>query len=266
MRFNARLLIDIFYEADCAGKMHLLMGILDEGTHLHVCPLVKARDQATLWDALLESWFTPFGPPEALLLDKEGGLDSNFFADKCSDLGVQVRMIPADAHFQAGKIESQNYALKRILRKTIDQSQCVGPEMMKVAAIFACQAKNSLVRRSGVSAHMHAFGREVRLPGALLSDPDNPELHSRIDKDTDLQNIMEIRANANRSCVDFEHDSRLSESHVSTRSSWKSIWEVARRKHCKDNRAEEQATGRKASPRYAIRLRSNYPAEVLARG
>ena len=29
-------------------------------------------------------------------------------------------MIPADAHFQAGKIESQNYALKRILRKTID--------------------------------------------------------------------------------------------------------------------------------------------------
>ena len=64
MRFNARLLIDIFYEPDCSGQMHLFMGILDEGTHLHVCPLVKARDQATLWDALLESWFTPFGPPE----------------------------------------------------------------------------------------------------------------------------------------------------------------------------------------------------------
>ena len=42
MRFNARLLIDILYDADCAGKMHLFMGILDEGTHLHVCPLVKA--------------------------------------------------------------------------------------------------------------------------------------------------------------------------------------------------------------------------------
>ena len=55
MRFNARILIDIFYEPDCAGKMHLFMGILDEGTHLHVCPLVKARDQATLWEALLES-------------------------------------------------------------------------------------------------------------------------------------------------------------------------------------------------------------------
>ena len=45
---------------------------------------------------------------------------------------------------------------------------------------------------------MLAFGREARLPGALLSDPDNPELHSRIDKDTDLQNIMEITANAYR--------------------------------------------------------------------
>ena len=159
--------------------MHMFLGILNEGTDLHVRPLLKDRSQEALWDTLRESWFTPFGPPEAFLLDKEGGLDSDFFGDKCSDLGVSVRMVPADAHFQAGKIESQNYALKRILRKTIDQSQCVGPQMMKVAAIFACQAKSSLVRRSGVSVHMHAFGREVRLPGALLSGPDNPELHSR---------------------------------------------------------------------------------------
>ena len=65
MRFNARLLIDIFYEPDYAGKMHLFMGILDEGPHLHVCPPVKARDQAAPWDPLFESWFTPFGPPEA---------------------------------------------------------------------------------------------------------------------------------------------------------------------------------------------------------
>ena len=78
--------------------------------------------------------------------------------------------------------------------------------MMKVAAIFACQAKNSLVRRSGVSANMRAFGREVSLPGALLSDPDIPKLHSRIDKGADLQNIMEIEANAYRSCIHFEHD------------------------------------------------------------
>ena len=43
----------------------------------------------------------------------------------------------------------------------------------------------------------------------FLSDPDNPELHSRIDKDSDFHNIIEIRANAYRSCVDFEHDSHL---------------------------------------------------------
>ena len=93
---------------------------------------------------------------------------------------------------------------------------------MSVAAIFVCQAKNSLIRRSGVSAHMHAFGREVRLPG----DPDNPELHSRIDNHTDLQNIMEIKANAYRSCIDFEHDSHLRRAMLRIGRPWKGSWEV----------------------------------------
>ena len=85
----------------------------------HLCEYPRARTDATFSNA-----------------DVYG---SHAAAGDCgSDLGVQVRMIPADAHFQAGKIESQNYALKRILRKTIDQSQCVGPEVMKVAVIFAC--------------------------------------------------------------------------------------------------------------------------------
>ena len=48
-------------------------------------------------------------------MDEEGGLNKEFCADKCSDLGVAVRFVPVDAHFQAGKIESQNFALKRIL-------------------------------------------------------------------------------------------------------------------------------------------------------
>ena len=195
----------------------------------------------------------PFRTLQSLLLDKDGGLDSNFLADKCADLGVVVRTVPADAHFQAGKMESQNFALKRILRKTVDQFQFVGPEMMKVAAIFACQAKNSLVRRSGVSAHMNAFGREVRFPGALLSDPDARNLHSRIDSDTDFQNIMEIRPNVYRACINFEHDSHLRRSMLRTGHPWKGPWELRMRvAFWRDQRFNSQATGCKARPNYVL--------------
>ena len=80
-----------------------------------------------------------------------------------------------------------------------------------------------------------------------------PELHSRIDTDTDLQNIMEIRANAYRSCIDFEHDSHLRRAMLRTGRPWKGPWEVGMRvAYWKHDRAEKMATGRKARPGYAL--------------
>ena len=40
-RFGSRLMIDIFYEPDCTGTEFMFQGELDEGTHLHVAPLVE---------------------------------------------------------------------------------------------------------------------------------------------------------------------------------------------------------------------------------
>ena len=48
MRFNTRLLIDVFYKLDAAGKMHMFMRILDEGTHLHGWSSDQEPDPAML--------------------------------------------------------------------------------------------------------------------------------------------------------------------------------------------------------------------------
>ena len=64
IRFDTRLLIDIFYEPDVAGKQHKFLGSLDEGAHLHACPLIEDRTRETFWKALNDVWFTYLGPPE----------------------------------------------------------------------------------------------------------------------------------------------------------------------------------------------------------
>ena len=69
-------MIDIFYEPDCTGQEFMFQGELGEGTHLHVAPLVENWSPATLWAAFRDSWFTPFGPPDELLYDKEGAYTS----------------------------------------------------------------------------------------------------------------------------------------------------------------------------------------------
>ena len=102
-RFGSRLMIDIFYEPDCTGREYMFQGETDEGTHLHVASLVEDRSPATLWAALRDSWFSPFGSPDELLCDKEGANTSEEFLDCCRDLGVRVRHVPADAHYQLGK-------------------------------------------------------------------------------------------------------------------------------------------------------------------
>ena len=62
-------------------------------------PLIKSRTQQCFWEILNDAWFISFGPPECSLLDKDGGINSEFFSEKCSDTGVAVRLVSADAHF-----------------------------------------------------------------------------------------------------------------------------------------------------------------------
>ena len=68
---------------------------------------------------------------------------------------------------------------------------------------------------------MHVFGREPRLLGALLSDPDNPHVQEAATLDEELQRAFGIRAAAMKAFVDYETDDHLRRAMLRQGRPWK---------------------------------------------
>ena len=52
MRFNQRLLRDVFSETDITVKEEIFLGCMDEGTHLNVTLLLVDRKPDIFWETM----------------------------------------------------------------------------------------------------------------------------------------------------------------------------------------------------------------------
>ena len=124
-RFNSLVGMDIVYVVNALGATMSFLGIIDDATLYHVLVLIENRDSLTIWNALKNTWFTPFGPPEKILCDKERGFVSAEFLRRASLLGIQVVAVPAEAHWRLGRIERHNFTFKNIFSKVADEWQVI---------------------------------------------------------------------------------------------------------------------------------------------
>ena len=252
-RFNSLIGMDIVYCSDALGNTIMFLGIIDDSSLYHVAVLITSRDSLTIWNALKTVWFTPFGPPERILCDKERGFVSAEFLRRASLLGIVVSPVPAEAHWRLGRIERHNYTFKVILGKVVDEWQVTDHEEAQMAAIFVYSAKNSLLRRGGCSPNMHVFGREPRLPGALLSDPDNPHVQEAATLDEELSRAFAMRAAAQKAFIDYENDDHLRRAMLRQGRPWKGPLEPGMRvAFWRKQRPEREAIGRKPQPGYEL--------------
>ena len=169
-RFNDRVCMDIVYIKDIRGGTHLFLNLVDDGTVYQAATRLTSRSEEAVITALVNGWFTYFGPPDELAIDAEGAFRGMRFETLNAQLNVAVRCVPPDSHWQLGRAERHGQALKYNSARLIHQFAALTPSEVNVCVLMACYAKNRLVRRSGSSPNQWVFGRDPKLPASLLSD------------------------------------------------------------------------------------------------
>eukprot|EP00971_Amphidinium_carterae_P100221 1982114-Amphidinium_carterae.1 len=176
---------------DLSGASHVILGVIDCASHLHVARRVVEKSAEPTLHALLSAWITPFGIP----LEIKADLDPAF-RGKCAEglaiLGAEVIHVPAEQHSQLGRVERHNAVLRTALLKLIDEQGVARGSDMDPAIAAATHAKNHLMRKADVSPFVAAFGRIPRIPGELLADGDQ-FAGSTLSEDEQIRRATQLR-------------------------------------------------------------------------
>ncbi|CAK9030852.1 Pentatricopeptide repeat-containing protein [Durusdinium trenchii] len=169
-QFGDRLQMDIFYVRDVTGQNFMVLGIIDEVTHLHLAALLDNRQAETVLAAFNDTWAKAFGYPLRIRLDPDCSFRSHF-EDDLDQAGVFIDYVPAEAHNKIGLIERHNAVFRSLMERIIDYRAITGREQMYYTTTAAAFAKNSCTWSAGRPPYVAAFGRIPRMGIELLSDP-----------------------------------------------------------------------------------------------
>ena len=208
-RFNDKLGMDVLWLKDIRGKLHGYLSQVDEATCYHVLSYLTDRTEEEVMKVLINGWMSFFGPPDSLVLDADGCFRGYRFETLQAQCATQVRYVPADAHYQLGRTERHGQAIKYIVQRLVSQFSPVGAAELNVITAMAAFAKNNLLNRSGSSPCQWVYGRNHRLPGALLSSGGGVEACQLATDSERLQRIEAIRASAMKAYHDFEFHNAL---------------------------------------------------------
>ncbi|CAE7222193.1 unnamed protein product [Symbiodinium sp. CCMP2456] len=203
-RFNDRLCADVIYVKDIRGGTHVFLNLVDDATCYQVAPRLQSRSEDCVIATLVGGWFQYFGPPDEMAIDAEGAFRGMRFENLHAQLNVAVRCVPPDSHWQLGKAERHGQALKYNVRRLIHQFAALTVPEVNLCVIMACYAKNRLVRRSGSSPAQWVYGRDQKLPAALLSDGGSIEAAQLVNDSTRLMQIEAVRTEAMRNHHTYE--------------------------------------------------------------
>ena len=169
LQFADALQIDLFYVRDIRAVNYVLLGIIDECTHLHMALLLRDRSPEEVEFQFVSHWARAFGFPLRIKADPDGSF-RGYFESSMDQAGVFVDYIPAESHHRIGLIERHNSVLRDLMERIIDSRAVSNEAMMGQAVIAACFAKNSCTWSSGRPPFIAAFGRIPRMGTNLLSD------------------------------------------------------------------------------------------------
>ena len=201
--------MDIIYVKNISGTNHVFLSQLDDGTTYHVADYLKDRSEESIIHALVHGWFRFFGFPDELLLDAEGGMKGMSFDQLCAQAGIRVRFVPADAHWQLGKAERHGQTLKHIMKRLINQFAACTVSELELICAMATFAKNTLARKSGASPAQWVYGRNPRVPAALLSEPESIEAKQVIEDSEKYRQIEAVRHAAMQEFLQMEYSEAL---------------------------------------------------------
>ena len=207
-QFNDTLYLDIVHRPDAVGVTRIFLGTIDDMSHLHVVRRLVSRDAHDTFQMFYWAWLLPYGLPLCVVADKDGAFQGEF-EHRLSQLGVPLRLIPAEAHWKLGKIERHNHVWGMIWQKVVDHNGASTDHEVDDAAMAAEFAKNSMIRRVGRTPYQVAFGRVPRLAGQLLNDESAAPTLENVSADTALARQEQYRADAIKAFAEVDQSRHL---------------------------------------------------------
>ena len=168
--FGDQVQMDIVYVRDLTSRNHIVLGIIDEATHLHVAIRIPSRKPADTFKAFRTAWITPFGALLILRTDPDGSWGGEF-AEQLDAIGCFFDPVPPEAHHRIGSIKRHNHLLRIIIEKLVESQGCVTEEHFDNIIAAATFAKNSGTWSSGRPPYVAAFGRIPRVGLDFINDP-----------------------------------------------------------------------------------------------
>ena len=138
-----------------------------------------------------------------LLCDRDGSF-AGHFVEELEKQSVTVTKVPAEAHWQSGRIEASHRLWRYLATRVIDREQLAGVDDMRTLGIVVSQAKNSRVRQCGASAYQWTFGKDPEVPSSLMDGSGDLGSHSAEIHDPELVKRTRIRAAAEIACIEWD--------------------------------------------------------------
>eukprot|EP00435_Cladocopium_sp_Y103_P026045 s2476_g6.t1 len=186
--FNTKLSLDIVFLHDSLGAKFQYLHVLDPAGGFNVFAILESRQPEHVLSVFNNIWLSWAGMPEYVRVDRDGAFEGSFYEHLVS-CGIDVDAIPAEAHWQAGDVESYNRAFRNVANRIIDEHQLTGWADMQLLGSQVGASLNDKVRMSGASPNQWVFGKNPAIPGDLLN------MDGKL-RDEQLRHRQQVRARA----------------------------------------------------------------------
>ena len=153
------------------GSQFHFYHFLDQSTMFNTAVISPGHTTEHACRALLTGWFNWAGPPNLLCVDAATELNSDEFSSFLQRHSVKCRTCAAEAHWQNARTERHGGILQLMLNKIDLEQPITTYEQMSAALSHVTSTKNQWSRHRGFPPEMLVFGKGVRVPGSVTSDP-----------------------------------------------------------------------------------------------
>ena len=198
--FNDVLEMDVFH-LKWHGEKHPVLAILDVYSKYETNAVLKREAIKEEIEVLERQWLAWAGVPLRIRTDSSGAHMGEEFQSWCDDYGIQLILVPKDAHHRMGSVERLHAVRRQQLMKMMKEDPSLSLER---AVRVACSQRNRLRSIHGVSPAAMVLGYTPEDDG-LCDEPSRirPEGRARHMED------QSARALAAKAFYEANHDATL---------------------------------------------------------
>ena len=189
-------------------KIRALNIVCHGSSYQMVLPFHEPETTAILRKLFLENWIRVFGPPQVVVLDPAQTNMGEALQNTLVLSGTEVRVIPAEAHWQLGKTENHGGWFARVLTKIITEHCPIDRETWQECVVHA-HVKNSMIQNYGYTPTQHVFGRNPRVPSDLMDEPLSVVPATAGLSDECVARAQSIRTSARRAVIEMQDSQSL---------------------------------------------------------